>query len=79
VGGEDGQLALAGVAGQPGQRLPRCGRLAVVLPVLVEDPGHLGQLGPGRIGQRSNPEAIHAAHATGASPVQPGIPLPERT
>jgi hypothetical protein len=45
---------------RPGQRLPRCGRLAVVLPVLAEDPGHLGQLVPGRIGQRSNPEAIHA-------------------
>ena len=54
-------------------------RLAVVLPVLVEDPGHFGQLGPGRIGQRSNPEAIHALTLPAHPPVQPGIPLPERT
>jgi hypothetical protein len=50
-----------------------------VLPVLVEDPGHFGQLGPGRIGQRSNPEAIHALTLPAHPPIQPGIPLPERT
>jgi hypothetical protein len=43
VSGEDGQLS-AGVACQPGQGLPECGRLAIVPPVLVEDNGHLGQL-----------------------------------
>jgi hypothetical protein len=48
MGGENGQLALAGAAGQPGQRLPECRRLAVVLPVLAGDPGHFGQLGPGQ-------------------------------
>jgi len=74
--GEDGQLTGAGVAGQPGQCLGGGGRLAVVLPVLVEQRGHLGQLGRARTGQRRNPEAIHTLTLPAHPPATPSSSLP---
>jgi hypothetical protein len=49
----------------------RVGRLAVVLPVLVEQRGHAGQPGHGRTGQCRNPEAIHTLTLPAHPPASP--------
>ena len=50
--------------------------LAVVLPVLVEQPGHVGQLGHGRTGQCRNPESIHTLTLPAHPPASPSSRLP---
>lgn len=59
MGGKDSQHSRTRALGEPGQRLPRHHRLAVMVPVLVEHSGNVSQLSGGRLIQLGH----HRNHA----------------